>query len=49
MTKKMTTQTQFDDHADIKNKNIGTTGFNGTFVKANTNRSVQIQQNKAKP
>ena len=49
MTKKMITKTDFDHHADIKNKNIGTTGFNETFVKANTNRSVQIQQNKEKP
>ena len=49
MTKKMITKTDFDHHADIKNKNIGTTGFNETFVKTNTNRSVQIQQNKEKP
>ena len=49
MTKKMTTQTQLDHHADIKNKNIGTTGFNETFVKANTNKSIQIQKTKAKP
>lgn len=46
---KMTTQAQLDQHADIKNKNIGTTGVNETFEKANTNRSIQIQRNKAKP
>lgn len=46
---KMTTQAQLKHHADIKNKNIGTIGFNETFVKANTNHSIQIQQNQKKP
>lgn len=46
---KMTTQTQLKHHADIQNKNIGTTGSNQTFVKSNTNHSIQIQQNQKKP
>lgn len=45
---KMQNQTQLDHHADIQNKNTGTKGFNETYVKANTNHSVQIQKNQKK-
>jgi len=34
--------------ADIKNKNIGTTGVNKTFKKANDNKSNTLNPNNEK-